>query len=182
VEESQGIKVYTVGMDALAIVVHPDNPVNSITSAQLQDIYLGKITNWRELGGYDLAIIPIQREVSSGTRGAFDEIALEKQEPAAPALRTVITAGDVAASVSAQPAAIGYVGFGNLDSNLKTIAIDGVLPSQESIRAGTYSLFRPLSLLTGPLSQPLADEFINFVLSPEGQVYVEEFGWIPVNR
>ncbi|HMM97407.1 MAG TPA: phosphate ABC transporter substrate-binding protein [Anaerolineales bacterium] len=181
-EEAQGIKVYTVGIDALAIVIHPDNPVESITLSQLLDIYMGRITNWKELGGNDLAIIPIQREISSGTRGAFDELALEKQEASAPALLTVITAGDVAASVAIQPAAIGYLGFGNLESDLKVIAIDGTLPSQESIRNGTYPLFRPLSLLTGPLSQPLADKFINFVLSPEGQAYVEEFGWIPVNK
>ena len=181
-EEAQGIKVYTVGIDALAIVIHPDNPVESITLAQLLDIYMGRITNWKELGGNDLAIIPIQREISSGTRGAFDELALEKQEASAPALLTVITAGDVAANVAIQPAAIGYLGFGNLESDLKVLAIDGTLPSQESIRDGTYPLFRSLSLLTGPLSQPLADKFINFVLSPEGQAYVEEFGWIPVNK
>lgn len=181
-EESQGIKVYTVGLDAIVIVIHPDNPVESITLSQLQDIYLGKIVNWKELGGNDLVILPIQREISSGTRGAFDELALEKQEPAAPSLLTVITAGDVAANVSSQPAAIGYVGFGNIDSNLKILAIVGTLPSPESISDGTYPLFRPLSLLTGPFSQPLANDFINFVLSPEGQAYVEEFGWIPVGK
>lgn len=181
-EETQGVKVYTVGIDALAIVIHPDNPVESITLAQLLDIYMGRITNWKDLGGNNLAIIPIQREISSGTRGAFDELALEKQEASAPALLTVITAGDVAASVAIQPAAIGYLGFGNLESDLKILAIDETLPSQETIRNGTYPLFRPLSLLTGPLSQPMADEFINFVLSPEGQAYVEEFGWIPANK
>ena len=181
-EEAQGIKVYTVGIDALAIVIHPDNSVESITLIQLQDIFMGRITNWKELGGNDLAIIPVQREISSGTRGAFDELALEKQEAAAPELLTVITAGDVAASVAIQPAAIGYLGFGNLESDLKVLAINGTLPSQETIRDGTYPLFRPLSLLTGPLSQPLADKFINFVLSPEGQAYVEEFGWIPVSK
>lgn len=181
-EEAQGIKVYTVGIDALAIVIHPDNPVESITLVQLQDIYMGRITNWKELGGNDLAIIPIQREISSGTRGAFDELALEKQESTAPELLTVITAGDVAANVAIQPAAIGYLGFGNLESDLKVLAIDGTLPSQDTIRDGTYPLFRPLSLLTGPLSQPLADKFISFVLSPEGQAYVEEFGWIPANK
>lgn len=181
-EEARGIKVYTVGIDALAIVIHPDNPVETVTLPQLRDIYMGRITNWKELGGNDLAIIPIQREISSGTRGAFDELALDKQEAVAPALLTVITAGDVAASVSIQPAAIGYLGFGNLEPDLKVLAIDGTTPSQESIRNGAYPLFRPLSFLAGPLSQPLADKFINFVLSPEGQAYVEEFGWIPVNK
>jgi len=181
-EETENIKVHTIGNDVIAIVVHPDNPLESITLTQLQDIYMGRIANWKELGGSDLAIIPIQRETSSGTRGAFDELALDKQEAATPALLTVITAGDVAANVASQPSAIGYLGFGNLESDLKVIAIDGIFPSKDSIRDGTYPLFRPLSLLAGPLSQPLADEFINFVLSPEGQAYVEEFGWIPVSR
>ena len=181
-EETNGIKVYTVGNDAIVIVVHADNPVKSISLTQLQDIYMGRITNWKELGGNDLAIVPIQREVSSGTRGAFDELVLEKQEPTAPALLTAVTAGDVANNVAKQSASIGYVGFGNVGSDLKVLAIDGTLPSKETVRSGTYPLFRPLSLLTGPLSQPLADEFINFVLSPEGQADVEEFGWIPVAR
>jgi phosphate transport system substrate-binding protein len=181
-EESDGINVHVVGIDALAIVVHPDNPVDSISLAQLKDIYMGVITNWKELGGNDLEIITIQRETSSGTRGAFDDLALEKKEPTSITLQTAITAGDVAANVAQQPAAIGYVGFGNLESNLKVLAIDGTLPSQESINDGTYPLFRPLSLLTGPLSQPLADEFINFILSPEGQDYVKKFGWIPMSK
>jgi len=181
-EESSGVNIYVVCIDALAIVINSENPVSSITQAQLQDIYMGKITNWKELGGNDLEIIPIQREVSSGTRGAFDDLALEKQEALAASLETVITAGDMAAAVASEPAAIGYLGFGNLESNIKILEIDGVLPSQGTIHDGTYPLFRPLSLLTAPTSQPLAMDFIDFVLSPEGQSYVEEFGWIPINK
>ncbi len=181
-EEAEGIKIYVVCIDALAIANHPDNPVSSITRTQLQDIYMGKIRNWKELGGNDLEIIPIQREVSSGTRGAFDDLALGKQEAGSASLQTVITAGDMAEAVASQPAAIGYLGFGNLESNIKILKIDGVLPSQETIRDGTYPLYRQLSLLTAPTSQPLAMDFIAFVLSPEGQAYVEEFGWIPINK
>jgi phosphate transport system substrate-binding protein len=181
-EESQGIKVYTVAIDAIVIIVHPNNPVKSMTLSQLQDIYMGKITNWQQLGGNDLAITPIQREVSSGTRGAFDELVLGNQQAAAPQLAAVATAGDMASSVANQPAAIGYVGFGNLSSSVKVVAIGGAIPTKESIRNGSYPLFRPLSFLTGPLSQPLANDFINFVLSPEGQIYVEQFGWISVSK
>ncbi|MCS6907749.1 MAG: phosphate ABC transporter substrate-binding protein, partial [Anaerolineales bacterium] len=181
-EEAQGINVYPIALDALAIVVNSENPVTGLTLEQLQDIYFGKITNWKELGGNDLEIVPVQREISSGTRGAFDEIALEKQEATAPALVTVITAGDVAATVAKNPGAIGYVGFGNLEPHLKVLEIDGILPSPETIKAGQYRLYRPLSLLTGPNSQPLAQHFIDFVLSETGTKYIEEFGWIAVKK
>ena len=181
-EESQGIKVYTFAKDVIAMIVHPDNPVKSITLAQLQDIYMGRITNWQQLGGNDLAIIPVQRELSSGTRGAFDELALGNQQAAAPKLLTVATNGDAAAEVASEPAAIGYVGLGYLNSSVKAVAINGIFPSKDSVRDGTFPLVRPLSLLTGPLSQPLANDFINFVLSPEGQSYVEQFGWISVRK
>ncbi|MCX8061630.1 MAG: phosphate ABC transporter substrate-binding protein [Anaerolineales bacterium] len=181
-EEAKGVNVYTVGLDALAIIVNRENPVNALSLQQLQDIYFGKITNWKELGGEDLEIIPVQREISSGTRGAFDEIVLEKQEASAPKLVTVITAGDVAATVAQMKGAIGYVGFGNLESHLKVLEIDGVVASPETIKAGRYRLYRPLSLLTGPLSQPIAQVFIEFVLSYEGEKAIEEFGWIPVKK
>lgn len=181
-EEEEGIQVYTVGLDALAIIVHPQNTINGLTLEQLRDIYWGKITNWKEVGGADLPIIPIQREISSGTRGAFDEIVLEKVEASAPNLQTVVTAGDVASAVAQQEGSIGYVGFGNLEQNVRLIAINEVIPSPETIIAGSYNLYRPLSFLTGPLSNPLAEIFIQFVLSEEGQRYITEFGWIPVNR
>lgn len=181
-EEAKGINVYTVGLDALAIIVNRENPVNEISLEQLREIYFGKITNWKEVGGEDLEIVPVQREISSGTRGAFDEIVLEKKEASAPKIVTVITAGDVAATVAQIKGAIGYVGFGNLESHLKVLAIDGVTASPETIKAGRYRLYRPLSLLTGPLSQPISQEFIEFVLSYEGEKAIEEFGWIPVKK
>jgi phosphate transport system substrate-binding protein len=90
-----------------------------------------------------------------------------------------VTAGDAAASVVSDPAAIAYVGFGNFEQGLKVLSIDGVTPSQESARDGSYSLVRPLLLLTGPLSQPLAQLFIDFALGTEGQAVVEQNGWIP---
>ncbi len=179
-EELEGIKQYIIAIDVLAIVIHPDNPVNTLTIAQIQDIYFGNVTNWQELGGPDLVIVPVQREVSSGSRGAFDEIVLEKQVADATNLVTLITAGDVAAKITTELGSIGYVGFGNLDTSLKVLQVGGILPTQESAKDGTYPLVRPLILLTGPLSQPLAQTFIDYVLSDEGQRYVNEYGWIPV--
>lgn len=179
-EEAEGIQVYQVAIDVLAIIVNPNNPVNDLSFEQLTQIYRGEIPNWSQVGGPDLAIIPVARAETSGTRGAFDEIVLDKEAPAAPALQIAITAGDVAAFVSNDPAAIGYIGFGNIEPSLKVISISGVSPSPDTAIAGTYPLLRPLSLMTGPLTQPLATLYIEFALSPEGQALVEQAGWVPV--
>jgi phosphate transport system substrate-binding protein len=173
------IERYQIAIDVLAIIVHPGNPVQRLTRAQLKGIYAGIITNWRELGGPDLPIIPVMRATSSGTRGAFDDLVLGKDAPA-PAAETQVTAGEVAARVASTPAAIGYVGFGNLGSGATLVAVEGVLPSPATAQDGSYSLTRPLLLLTGPLSRPLAKDFIAFVLSDEGQQLVVADGWVPV--
>ena len=179
-DEAHGIKQFKVAIDVLAIIVHPDNPVTKLTLAQLEDIYMGKITNWQSLGGPNLQIIPVQRETSSGSRGAFDEMVLQKQTADAPTLVTSVTAGDEAASVAGKPGAIGYVGFGNLDTTTKVIAINGILPTQQTARDNSYPLVRPLIFMTGPLSQPLAQTFIDFALSSQGQKYIRDLGWVPV--
>jgi phosphate transport system substrate-binding protein len=179
-EEAAGIEQHQIAVDVIAVVVHASNPIEDLTLAQLQDIYMGKVINWAELGGPDVPIVTVVREENSGTRGAFDEIVLDKQEPQAPEMEKALTAGDMAAIVADNPAAIGYVGFGNLEAGLKTVAIEGVGPSAEAARDGSYRLVRPLLLLTGPLSQPLADTFIEFATSPEGQAVVEANGWVSV--
>jgi len=164
----------------LAIIVHPDNPVTKLTLAQLEDIYMGKLTNWQSLGGPDLVIIPVQRETSSGSRGAFDELVLQKQTATAANLVTSVTAGDEAANVASKAGAIGYVGFGNMDNTTKVISINGILPTQKTARDNSYPLIRPLTFMTGPLSQPLAQTFIDFALSVQGQKDIQDLGWVPV--
>jgi phosphate transport system substrate-binding protein len=180
VAEAEGIERHQIAIDVLAVIVNPANPVEGLTTKQLQAIYTGEITNWQEVGGSDQPIVVVTRGKNSGTRGAFDEIILEKQEPTAPSLRTAITAGDMAAIVANDLPAIGYVGFGNLEPGTKTLTIDNVTPSKETARDGSYKLVRPLLFLTGPLTQPIASTYINFALSPEGQQLVEEDGWVPV--
>lgn len=176
-EQQSGLHTSRIAIDVLAIIVHPSNPVQQLTRQQLQAIFTGQIANWREVGGADLAIRPIIREVSSGTRGAFDELVLKEQEVAATA-ETQVTAGEVQASVAHEPGAIGYVGFANLSSAVATVAIDGVLPTPQSAQRDEYHLKRPLILLTGPLSQPLAQSFVDFALSQEGQQIVTQDGWV----
>jgi phosphate transport system substrate-binding protein len=178
-EEETGITWHQIAVDVIAIVINSANPVEGLTREQLRGIYLGQITNWREVGGPDQPIQVVIREKTSGTRGAFDEIVLDKQEPTAPNLQAAMTAGDAAALVAAEPDAIGYVGFGNLESGLKLVTIDGVLPSEATAQDGSYRLVRPLLLLTGPLTQPLAQTFVDFSLSNEGQQVVVDSGWVP---
>jgi len=177
-DEEEGIAQHQIAVDVIAVVVNNSNPVEGLTLSQLQDIYLGEVTNWSEVGGPNQPIEVVIREKTSGTRGAFDEIVLYTQEPTAPKLQTAMTAGDVAALVAAEPDAIGYVGFGNVEPGLKLLAIDGVLPSEETAREGSYTLVRPLLLLTGPLTQPLAQTFVDYALSAEGQQVVKDSGWV----
>jgi phosphate transport system substrate-binding protein len=179
-EKTPGMGIHQIAVDVLAIIVNPANPVSQLSHEQLQNIYLGNITNWSELGGPDQPIEVVIREVTSGTRGAFDEIVLDDAEPVASAT-TQVTAGEVHTYVAEKVQAIGYVGFGHVGGDeVKVLSIDGVAPSPQSAMDGTYKLKRPLQLLTGPLSRPQAQSFVDFALSPEGQQVVVEDGWVPV--
>ncbi|NJO81301.1 MAG: phosphate ABC transporter substrate-binding protein [Blastochloris sp.] len=174
-----GVERYHVASDALAIIVHPDNPVRQLTVEQLQGIYTGEITNWREVDGADSVIIPVVREVSSGTRGAFDDIVLGDRV----LMETIdvqVTAGEVEARVASRPDAIGYVGFGNIGSDVVVISINNVEPTPQTIQSSEYPLQRPLLLLTGSLSRELSQSFVDFALSTEGQGIVNAEGWVPV--
>lgn len=179
-DEQAGILIHQIASDVLAVIINPANNVQNLSQQQLINIYQGKITNWREVGGANRPITVVVRAPSSGTRGAFDEIALQNQPSTAPNLSVAITAGDVAATVASDEAAIGYLGFGNVDPTVKVVAIDNVLPTVASVGDGSYRLVRPLLLLTGPLSQPLAQQFIDFVLSDDGQRLVARDGWVPI--
>ena len=175
-----GMQLHPIALDVLAIIVHPSNPIEGMTKEQLQGIFKGEITNWSEVGGEDREILPVLREITSGTRGAFDDVALDGQEPTTKA-NVQITASEVEAKVASTENAIGYIGFGHIElDEIKVITINDVAPSPETAKDGSYPLLRPLLLLTGPLSRDIANVFIEFALSPEGQQIVVDDGWVPV--
>jgi phosphate transport system substrate-binding protein len=178
-EELVGIETHPVAVDVIAIVVNIANPVGDLTLEQLHAIYTGSITNWAEAGGPHGEIMVAVRETTSGTRKAFDELVLDSEDTLAPNVASRMTAGDVAAFVAQHETAIGYVGFGNLEEGLRVVSINSVMPTADTARSGTYPLMRPLLFLTGPLSQPLADDFVGYALSEEGQGIVTRSGWIP---
>ena len=170
---------HVVAKDAIAVVVHPENPVNGLTKSQLKAIYTGAINRWSEVGGTSGVIVVVSRDVNSGTFEVFNKLALDKQRVRPDALMQASNKA-VATIVASTKGAIGYVGLGYLSKKVKTIAIDEVMPSVETAKSGTYPLARPLYMYTNGEPKGLAKEFIDFVLSPKGQKIVKARGFVPV--
>jgi len=168
-----------IAKDGIAIIVHPSNPLSEITLAQLKDIYTGKISNWKDVGGKPGKIVVISRDVASGTFEVFKKIVLKGAKTRADALMLASNKA-VATTVEKTPGAIGYVGLGYISSKVKALAVDGVEPTKETVVSGKYKLARPLYLYTDGKPTGLAKEFIDFVLSPEGQKIVDKIGFVPV--
>ncbi len=182
-----------IGIDAVAVVVHSENPVRAFTSDQLQDIFAGRLLDWSELGGDDGEILLVSREDGSGTRAAFESRIMGDR---AVSLTAVVmpTSADVVEYVSKNPRAIGYVSLAYTtapdtqpdtdyegstgDTNTQQIrvtTIDGVLPSDETIRNQSYPLIQPLYLVTRGPPQGRARQLVDFALSPAGQAIVDHY-------
>ena len=174
---------HVVAMDGVCIIVHPSNPVSALTTAQVRDIYTGKITNWKEVGGPDLAIVMISRDTSSGTYETFHGLVMNGEELNSK-VEYVSSNPQAHARVKTTAGAIGYVGIGFLDANVKALKIDGVAPSKETISAGTYPVARPLFMFTNgyPKLGSVTYQFCTFYLSETGQEIVEAKGFIPVTN
>lgn len=173
-----------VALDALAIYVHEDNPVRSLTITQLRRIYRGEIQRWSEVGGPDARIILYSRENNSGTYAYFKERVLDDFDFAAEA-QTLAGTAAVVSAVSLDPGAIGYGGIA-YGGGVRAIPIadDGVpvAPSLENAISGAYPLARYLFMYTVGEPEGLAARFIEWVLSPEGQAEVEAAGFYPLAR
>jgi len=185
-EEKSGypnLKPIAIAKDGIAIIVHPDNPVTSLTLGQIRGIYNGTYTNWREVGGPDKEIVVINRDSASGTREFFWKHVMQKDDFVATALEKNSN-GAVKQTVSQTPNAIGYVGLGYVDNSVKAVKIkrDGVEiePTVENVLNGEYPISRSLYMITNGEPKGIAKEFIDFVLSEEGQRIVEEEGFVPV--
>lgn len=170
---------HIIAKDAIAIVVHPSNPVSALTVEQVRDIYSGKISNWKELGGKDRKIVVVSRDSASGTYEAFHELVLRGEKLRSDALLLASNQA-VAQTVAQTEDAIGYVGLGYLSPRVKVLKIDGVLPSKETVMDGSYKISRPLFMYTNGEPTGVVKDFIDFVLSPEGQRIVEEQGFVAV--
>ncbi len=189
----KGVSPYEIkaALDGLAVVVNPRNPVSALTLDELAQIFTGKITNWKAVGGLDQKIVVLSREVNSGTHVYFKEHVLRKNDPAsqeefAPSALMLSSSQAIADEVAQNLSAIGYYGMGYISPKQKTIAVakDGsaafVAPTIENVMTGAYPISRPLFLYTNAAPQGAAKNFVDFVLSPEGQVIVKETDFVPV--
>jgi phosphate transport system substrate-binding protein len=174
---------HVVAMDGVCVVVHPSNPVAQLTIAQIRDIYKGKIKNWKEVGGTDSPIVVISRDTSSGTYEVFHELVMNKEEMDSK-VEYVNANPQAHARVKSTVGAIGYIGIGFMDANVKGIRVDGVTPSRQTVISGQYSLARPLYMFTNgyPKLGSMVYKFCTYYLSETGQEIVEAKGFVPVTN
>jgi phosphate transport system substrate-binding protein len=176
--EEKGLHEIPIAYDGIAVIVNPGNPLTNLSTETLRKIYAGKILNWKELGGVDHRITTITREEGSGTRGAFEELVMEKTE-IDPGCIVEDSNGSVRELVGTDPYAIGYMSFGLVNAQVKAIALDNIMPSIEAMKKKRYRFFRPFLFLTRKKPTGLVLKFIQFVLSKEGQNTLVKEGLIP---
>jgi phosphate transport system substrate-binding protein len=158
-----------IAYDGIAVIVSNSNTVASLSKQQIIDIFSGKITSWKDVGGSDAAIDVYQREAASGTRSAFNDLVMKPTNVTDRALQASNTLNMIQ-SVKGNPRAIGYCSYGELSSDVKALKINGVAPSPATIKDRTYPIQRPFLLVTkGQPTKPAVIEFIKFVMSKDGQ-------------
>jgi phosphate transport system substrate-binding protein len=185
-DAGKAFKEVIIAYDALAVIVNPSNKVGQLTREQLESIYTGKVTNWKDVGGDDLQIVLYSRESSSGTFEFFKEHVLNKKNFAQSAMLMPAT-GAIVQSVSQTKGAIGYVGLAYIEPTVKALKVSYdkgatyVIPSVESAMNKTYPIVRPLYYYYLTSVEASAKPFIDFILSADGQKIVKEVGYVPIN-
>lgn len=174
---------HVVALDGLPILVHPSNPIQDLSVEQVRDIYIGKITNWKEVGGPDKKIVFISRDTNSGTYETFNKLIMKK-EKIAEGCEYVGSNGAVRGRVQSTPAAIGYAGLGFVDRSVKALKINGIYPSAKTVSTGKYPIARPLFMFTNgyPKMGSHVYRFVTLHLTKKGREIVERIGFIPVNE
>lgn len=178
-EKSRGLCETVIAYDGIAVVVHPENPLTSLTMEELAAIYTGEVTDWKELGVTAGSVVPIGREAASGTRTGFEEAVDVKEQ--CRYRQELTSAGDVMTSVSQNPNAIGYTSLASVNESVKVLAVDGVFPTEESIRSNVYSVQRPFVLVTrseGSLSAAAGD-FFDYITSEDAVELIRRSGVVP---
>jgi phosphate transport system substrate-binding protein len=179
--KSKGINPMStiVAIDAIVPVVNPKNPVKDLTIDQLSQIYQGKITNWKEVGGEDLQIVVISRDSSSGTFESWAELVLNKAK-VTPRAQLQASNGAIVQAISKNRYALGYIGLGYLDKTVKALTAGGIPASAKTALSGKYPISRPLYFYTNGAPKGETVKFIRFVLSPAGRKIVAKEGFVPV--
>lgn len=180
-EEAQSVDSTKIAIDGMAVITNKANKVENLTTEQVKDIFTGKITNWKEVGGKDSPIVVVSREEGSGTRDGFQElIGFESSELIRDA-QICDGSGNIKVTVSGNENAISYLSFGYIDDTLNDLKIDGVEANDENVLNGKYPISRPFIVVhkKDALSEQ-AKAFVDFIMSEEGQNIVSEQGFIKV--
>jgi len=179
--ETKGIKpvAHVVAYDAVIPVVNPKNKVSNLSTDQLSQIYQGKITNWKEVGGEDLKIVVISRDSSSGTFETWDHFVMKKAK-VAPTAQMLASNGALVTAVSKNRYAIAYLGMGYINKSVKPLQVNGIIASAKTALSKEYPISRELYMYTN--GEPTGDvaKFLAFVKSAEGQKIVAKEGFVPI--
>ena len=175
-EKAEGLVETVLAYDGIAIIVNPDNPLTDINLDTLAKIYKGEITNWKDVGGSDEEIVVIGREAGSGTRDGFESITDTKD--ACVYRQELTSTGDVITAVSQNPAAIGYASLASVKDTVKALSVGGVVPTEETVKDGTYPVQRPFVLVTreGVELSETAQKFFDFATSIEAADIISAAG------
>lgn len=180
-EIDSGLVGTVLAYDGIAIIVNPENPVSDLSIEDVAKIFTGEITNWSEVGGNDAEIVIIGREAGSGTRDGFESITGTKD--ACQYRQELTSTGDVITTVSQNPDAIGYASLASIKDTVKALNIDGVAPSEGTVKDGSYVVQRPFVLVTKAdtaLSEA-ASKFFDFITSADANEIISGAGVVPAN-
>lgn len=178
-EKEQGLSETVLAYDGIAVVVNPQNAVNDLSVEDIAKIYKGEITNWKDVGGKDGEIVLIGREAGSGTRDGFESIT--KTEDACKYRQELTSTGDVITTVGGNPNAIGYASLASVSDSVKAVSVNGVTPSEETVKDGSYVVQRPFVLVTKEdkkLSET-AQKFFDYVTSSDASDIISKAGVVP---
>lgn len=180
-EKSKGLKATVLAYDGIAIIVNTENPVSDLDLITVAKIFTAEISNWKEVGGTDSEIVLIGREAGSGTRDGFESII--GAENKCKYRQELTSTGDVITTVASNPLAIGYASSASVKETVKVLSVDGVMPSEETIKNGNYTVQRPFVLVTKedtPLSKE-AQAFFDFITSDTASEIISSAGAVPAN-
>ena len=180
-EKAQGLKETTLALDGIAMIVNPANPVSDLDVETIAKIYTGEITNWKDLGGNDAEIVLIGREAGSGTRDGFESIT--KTEGNCKYRQELTSTGDVITTVAQNPDAIGYASLAALKDTVKALKVNGVTPTEDTVKDGSYVIQRPFVLVTkdGQALSDAAQKFFDYATSHDVAELIAKAGAVAVN-
>ena len=180
-EKASGLEGTVLAYDGIAVIVNPENPVNDLDVETIAKIYTGEIKNWKEVGGNDAEIVLIGREGGSGTRDGFESIT--DTEDKCQYRQELTSTGDVITTVASNPNAIGYASLASVKDTVKALSVDGVKPSEATIKDGSYVVQRPFVLVTKKdvkLSES-AQKFFDYITSEAANEIISGAGVVPAN-